>query len=141
MFCFSLFLLRPPLLGAPCLCRLLRILRWSQLERDDLRGWETAPPAHFQYLQYAHERYCQVIRIHLFLSIPILIKKKYMFFSSPIPVIAAVDGHAAAAGCQLVSMCDIVLATKRSQFSTPGASFGIFCSTPGESQLFVLNPF
>ncbi|XP_014210633.1 enoyl-CoA hydratase domain-containing protein 3, mitochondrial [Copidosoma floridanum] len=49
----------------------------------------------------------------------------------PVPVIAAVDGLAAAAGCQLVAACDIVVATERSSFSTPGANFGIFCSTPG----------
>ncbi|XP_058806572.1 enoyl-CoA hydratase domain-containing protein 3, mitochondrial isoform X2 [Phymastichus coffea] len=50
---------------------------------------------------------------------------------SPVPVIAAVDGLAAAAGCQLVAACDIVVCTERSSFSTPGANFGIFCSTPG----------
>ncbi|XP_043274420.1 enoyl-CoA hydratase domain-containing protein 3, mitochondrial [Venturia canescens] len=51
--------------------------------------------------------------------------------NSPVPIIAAVDGLAAAAGCQLVSACDIAVCTERSTFSTPGANFGIFCSTPG----------
>ncbi|XP_063984300.1 enoyl-CoA hydratase domain-containing protein 3, mitochondrial-like isoform X2 [Diachasmimorpha longicaudata] len=51
--------------------------------------------------------------------------------TAPVPVIAAVDGLAAAAGCQLVSACDIVICTEKSSFSTPGANFGIFCSTPG----------
>lgn len=50
---------------------------------------------------------------------------------SPVPVVAAVDGLAAAAGCQLVAACDIAVCTERSSFSTPGANFGIFCSTPG----------
>ncbi|XP_014292411.1 enoyl-CoA hydratase domain-containing protein 3, mitochondrial isoform X2 [Halyomorpha halys] len=50
---------------------------------------------------------------------------------TPVPVIAAVDGLAAAAGCQLIAQCDITVCTKRSTFSTPGAAFGIFCSTPG----------
>ena len=50
---------------------------------------------------------------------------------SRVPVLAAVDGVAAAAGCQLVAICDMAVATKRSSFSTPGANFGIFCSTPG----------
>ncbi|EZA48881.1 hypothetical protein DMN91_005699 [Ooceraea biroi] len=50
---------------------------------------------------------------------------------SPVPVIAAVDGLAAAAGCQLVAACDIAVCTERSSFSTPGANVGIFCSTPG----------
>lgn len=39
---------------------------------------------------------------------------------SPVPVIAKVNGLAAAAGCQLVATCDIVVATKNSSFSTPG---------------------
>ncbi|CAL4205431.1 unnamed protein product [Meganyctiphanes norvegica] len=49
----------------------------------------------------------------------------------PVPVIAKVNGIAAAAGCQLVASCDIVVATENSSFSTPGGSVGIFCSTPG----------
>jgi len=48
-----------------------------------------------------------------------------------VPVVAVVTGHAAAAGCQLVSSCDIVLASHSAQFSTPGASVGLFCHTPG----------
>ncbi|XP_052860506.1 enoyl-CoA hydratase domain-containing protein 3, mitochondrial [Anopheles cruzii] len=51
--------------------------------------------------------------------------------SAPIPIIAKVDGLAAAAGCQLVASCDIAVCSDISTFSTPGASFGIFCSTPG----------
>ncbi|PSN31846.1 Enoyl-CoA hydratase domain-containing protein 3 [Blattella germanica] len=50
---------------------------------------------------------------------------------SPVPVIAVVQGVAAAAGCQLVATCDIAICTENSTFSTPGANFGIFCSTPG----------
>ncbi|XP_019542809.3 enoyl-CoA hydratase domain-containing protein 3, mitochondrial [Aedes albopictus] len=50
---------------------------------------------------------------------------------APVPVIARVDGLAAAAGCQLVASCDMVVCSDSSTFSTPGASFGIFCSTPG----------
>jgi len=49
----------------------------------------------------------------------------------PVPVIAVVNGVAAAAGCQLVAMCDIAIATKSSSFSVPGSSVGLFCSTPG----------
>ncbi|EEC16875.1 enoyl-CoA hydratase domain-containing protein 3, mitochondrial [Ixodes scapularis] len=49
----------------------------------------------------------------------------------PVPVIAQVDGLAAAAGCQLVASCDIALASDKATFSLPGASFGLFCSTPG----------
>lgn len=50
---------------------------------------------------------------------------------SPVPIIAAVDGLATAAGCQLVTTCDIAVCTEKSIFSTPGANVGIFCSTPG----------
>lgn len=39
---------------------------------------------------------------------------------SPVPVIAAVDGIAVAAGCQLVTACDIAICTERSSFATPG---------------------
>ncbi|XP_052889096.1 enoyl-CoA hydratase domain-containing protein 3, mitochondrial [Anopheles moucheti] len=50
---------------------------------------------------------------------------------APVPIIAKVDGLAAAAGCQLVASCDMAVCSDTSTFSTPGASFGIFCSTPG----------
>lgn len=49
----------------------------------------------------------------------------------PVPVVAKVDGVAAAAGAQLIATCDIVIASARSTFSTPGVSLGLFCSTPG----------
>lgn len=39
---------------------------------------------------------------------------------SPVPVIAKVNGLAAAAGCQLIATCDLVVSTKNSTFSTPG---------------------
>lgn len=39
---------------------------------------------------------------------------------SPVPIIARVNGLAAAAGCQLIATCDIVVATTQSSFSTPG---------------------
>ncbi|XP_037946778.1 enoyl-CoA hydratase domain-containing protein 3, mitochondrial isoform X2 [Teleopsis dalmanni] len=52
-------------------------------------------------------------------------------YQAPVPVIAKVNGLAAAAGCQLVASCDIVVCSDKSSFSTPGANFGIFCSTPG----------
>uniref|UniRef100_A0A182QRW5 Enoyl-CoA hydratase domain-containing protein 3, mitochondrial n=1 Tax=Anopheles farauti TaxID=69004 RepID=A0A182QRW5_9DIPT len=51
--------------------------------------------------------------------------------AAPVPVIAQVDGLAAAAGCQIVASCDIAICSDISTFSTPGANFGIFCSTPG----------
>lgn len=49
----------------------------------------------------------------------------------PVPVIAKIDGLAAAAGCQLVAQCDIAICSDNSTFCTPGADVGIFCSTPG----------
>jgi enoyl-CoA hydratase/carnithine racemase len=48
----------------------------------------------------------------------------------PQPVIAQVHGIATAAGCQLVSMCDIAIAAESTKFALPGANLGVFCSTP-----------
>jgi enoyl-CoA hydratase/carnithine racemase len=49
---------------------------------------------------------------------------------SPKPVIAAVEGIATAAGCQLVATCDLAVAATDARFSTPGVNIGLFCSTP-----------
>ena len=49
----------------------------------------------------------------------------------PQPVIANVQGAAAAAGCQLVAQCDLAVASDASKFVTSGVSWGFFCSTPG----------
>jgi enoyl-CoA hydratase/carnithine racemase len=48
----------------------------------------------------------------------------------PQPVVAAVEGVAAAAGCQLVAACDLAIASKSARFATPGVHIGLFCSTP-----------
>lgn len=51
----------------------------------------------------------------------------------PQPVIARVQGAAAAAGCQLVAQCDLAVASEAAKFTTPGVNWGFFCSTPGVS--------
>ena len=51
--------------------------------------------------------------------------------SLPQPVIAQVQGAAAAAGCQLVAQCDLAVASEAAKFTTPGVTWGFFCSTPG----------
>jgi enoyl-CoA hydratase/carnithine racemase len=48
----------------------------------------------------------------------------------PQPVIAAVEGAASAAGCQLVASCDLAIAGTDARFATPGVNIGLFCSTP-----------
>jgi len=48
----------------------------------------------------------------------------------PQPVIARVHGIATAAGCQLVSMCDLAVASENATFALPGVNIGVFCSTP-----------
>lgn len=48
----------------------------------------------------------------------------------PKPVIAAVQGVATAAGCQLVASCDLAIASEHATFATPGVDIGLFCSTP-----------
>jgi enoyl-CoA hydratase/carnithine racemase len=49
----------------------------------------------------------------------------------PQPVIARVQGAAAAAGCQLVAQCDLAIAADVAKFVTSGVTWGFFCSTPG----------
>lgn len=48
----------------------------------------------------------------------------------PQPVIARVHGLATAAGCQLVAMCDLAVASDNAQFAVSGVNLGLFCSTP-----------
>jgi enoyl-CoA hydratase/carnithine racemase len=48
----------------------------------------------------------------------------------PKPVIAAVNGIATAAGCQLVATCDLAVTANDARFATPGVNIGLFCSTP-----------
>jgi enoyl-CoA hydratase/carnithine racemase len=50
--------------------------------------------------------------------------------SMPQPVIARVHGIATAAGCQLVSMCDLAVAADSARFALPGVNVGVFCTTP-----------
>jgi enoyl-CoA hydratase/carnithine racemase len=49
----------------------------------------------------------------------------------PQPVIARVQGIATAAGCQLVAMCDLAVASSEARFAVSGVNYGLFCSTPG----------
>ncbi|HEX4333134.1 MAG TPA: enoyl-CoA hydratase [Usitatibacter sp.] len=48
----------------------------------------------------------------------------------PQPVIAAVNGIATAAGCQLVAQCDLAVASEEARFAVSGVNLGLFCSTP-----------
>ena len=48
----------------------------------------------------------------------------------PQPVIARVHGIATAAGCQMLSMCDLAVAADTAAFAMPGVNIGVFCSTP-----------
>jgi len=48
----------------------------------------------------------------------------------PLPVIAAVNGIATAAGCQLVAACDMAMAGTNASFGVNGINSGLFCSTP-----------
>jgi enoyl-CoA hydratase/carnithine racemase len=50
--------------------------------------------------------------------------------SLPVPVVAAVNGVATAAGCQLVAQCDLAVASDRARFAVSGVNLGLFCSTP-----------
>ncbi len=48
----------------------------------------------------------------------------------PVPVVARVQGIATAAGCQLVAMCDLAVASRDAKFAVSGVNLGLFCSTP-----------
>ncbi len=48
----------------------------------------------------------------------------------PLPVIARVQGIATAAGCQLVAMCDLAVASRDARLAVSGVNLGLFCSTP-----------
>ncbi len=50
--------------------------------------------------------------------------------NSPKAIIACVQGTASAAGCQLVSMCDLAIAQDQALFCAPGVNIGTFCTTP-----------
>ena len=49
---------------------------------------------------------------------------------APKAIIASVQGIASAAGCQLVSACDLAIASEDATFCTPGVNIGAFCTTP-----------
>lgn len=48
----------------------------------------------------------------------------------PQPVIARVQGVAAANGCNLVASCDLAVASTEASFAVSGVNYGLFCSTP-----------
>ena len=48
----------------------------------------------------------------------------------PVPVIARVHGIATAAGCQLVAVCDLAVASSEARFAVSGVNVGLFCATP-----------
>ncbi len=58
----------------------------------------------------------------------------------PVPVIAQVQGMATAAGCQLATTCDLVIASSQASFATPGVKIGLFCSTPAVPLCRVISP-
>jgi enoyl-CoA hydratase/carnithine racemase len=49
----------------------------------------------------------------------------------PVPLFARVHGVAAAAGCKLVSMCLLSVASTTTKFAVSGVNLGLFCSAPG----------
>ena len=42
----------------------------------------------------------------------------------------ATNNSTAAAGCQLVAMCDLAVASSEARFAVSGVNLGLFCSTP-----------
>ena len=64
---------------------------------------------------------------------------RHKFYDSieafPKPLIAAVDGYALGGGLELVLVCDIVIASKRSQFGFPEIKRGIFPGNGGTQRM------
>jgi enoyl-CoA hydratase/carnithine racemase len=58
----------------------------------------------------------------------------------PQPVIAQVQGVAAAAGCQLVASCDLAVASQDARFATSGINVGLFCATPAVALTRAIAP-
>jgi enoyl-CoA hydratase/carnithine racemase len=58
----------------------------------------------------------------------------------PQPVVAAVEGVATAAGCQLVASCDLAIAGVNARFATPGVDIGLFCTTPAVALTRAIGP-
>ena len=56
------------------------------------------------------------------------------------PTIAAVEGLATAAGCQLVCSTDIIFAAPGARFCVPGSNNGGFCHTPGVALANKIHP-
>ncbi len=50
--------------------------------------------------------------------------------SVPQVVVARIQGHAVAAGCQLVASCDLAVTVDSAGFAAPGGKGGWFCHTP-----------
>jgi enoyl-CoA hydratase/carnithine racemase len=63
----------------------------------------------------------------LFMSCSAMMQK---LVELPQPVIAAVNGIATAAGCQLVAQCDLAVSSADARFAVSGVNLGLFCSTP-----------
>ncbi|MGV9173413.1 MAG: enoyl-CoA hydratase/isomerase family protein [Promethearchaeia archaeon] len=53
----------------------------------------------------------------------------------PKPLIAAVDGYAFGGGCELTLVCDLVIASTRSQFGFPEIARGIFPANGGTQRM------
>lgn len=66
-----------------------------------------------------------------------LLRHKYydLIEEFPKPLIAAVDGYALGGGLELVLVCDIVIASKRSQFGFPEIKRGIFPGNGGTQRM------
>lgn len=65
------------------------------------------------------------------------IKHKYydLIEAFPKPLIAAVDGYAFGGGCELTLVCDLVIASKRSEFGFPEIKRGIFPANGGTQRM------
>jgi len=75
------------------------------------------------------------IPVHM--SIAMQMRHRYydLIEAWPKPLIAAVDGYAFGGGCELTLVCDLVIASKRSQFGFPEIQRGIFPANGGTQRM------
>jgi enoyl-CoA hydratase/carnithine racemase len=81
------------------------------------KGFKMSIPAHGALANYDMHKYVNMIE------------------EFPKPLLAAVDGYALGGGCEVSLACDLVIATRRSQFGFPEIHRGIFPGAGGTQRM------
>ena len=73
-------------------------------------------------------------------TLSMLAEVSMLFRQIPQTTISVVQGLATAGGCQLAVSCDMVIASEKATFRTPGAAGGAFCHVPGVAVADRIHP-